>query len=79
MDITPGGLLELEMGNSWAALATGVHVVGWRTRADSLLEAERGTNTTVYAGVRTHGLVGLGVYLGLVLVFVATFDGGGMS
>lgn len=77
VDITPGGLLELEVGNTWVALTTGVHVIGWRANAEAdFPEAERGTNTTAYVGLRTHGLIGLGVYLGLFIAFAATYNGG---
>ena len=78
-DITPGGLLELEVGNTWVALVTGVHVVGWSTgsRMDwtgQELEAEQGINTTVYAGIRTHGLIGLAAYLALFIAWMAAYS-----
>ncbi len=80
LDVTRGGLLELELGNRWVAFTTGVHAVGWRTTDPSLWSGpESGTVLTWYFGGRTHGAVGLGVYLGLILVFVATYRGSGMN
>jgi hypothetical protein len=77
-DIAPGALCEAELGSRWVALTAGVHAVGWRANVEPpLREPADGRTVTWYVGGRAHGAVGLGIYLGLVLIFAATYRGRG--
>lgn len=74
--IEPGWLFDVELGSRWVALTAGVHGVSWRAAVDPpLREPAAGETITWYVGGRTHGAVGLGICLGMVAVFVATWNG----
>jgi len=76
--LTPGGLLEAELGNEWVSLTTGVQVQPWsRDTWDGRHEED--TDVIWTLGVRTNAGVGavavLTLYMALVVAF-ATSSGG---
>jgi hypothetical protein len=78
--VDPALVLEAELGNRWLAAAAGLHVQPWNASERYGLQDD-GTALIGTAGVRAHGVVGLGVVLAAMLAFVIAFSGdtGGLS
>ncbi len=76
VDLSPGLLLEAELGNKWVALTTGVHVQSW-SGDSAWSQLDHGTDLIYTLGGRVHGAIGAGVMVGLYLFVALAFAAGG--
>ena len=78
VDLSPGLLLEAELGNKWVALTTGLQVQPWSGGWD--WEApDSGTDVICTLGGRVHGAIGAGAIAALYLVVLVAFASGSGS
>ena len=67
VDLSPGLLLEAELGNKWVALTTGLQVQSW-SGGWAWEAPDSGTDVIYTLGGRVHGAIGAGALAALYLV-----------
>lgn len=79
VDLSPGLLLEAELGNRWVALTTGLQVQPWSGGA-AWGEPDNDIDVIYTLGGRVHGAIGAGaiaaLYLVVLIAFASSSSGG---